>query len=384
MPEQEVLSSTSEAKEQKVTSKIRMSFSIEEAQESPLQQVGFFAATPACLSDWFIQTLTQTGDQVCDVFAGRGTTAISAYQNSRHAIANDLNPLSEIMINGRITMTTIDQFRAVLKRALSTPRQSMSAAEATVFPIYFAPRTLEQIWSIRTYLLQSSENQEEMEAKNCLRFLLAERLLGRGTEVLSISLPGIGRMTRPEEQAKRNRLLPQDGKPEKDVESILLNRFYFYLQARIKSDSKIVCLSKAASDLSSIADQSVQLHFTVPPELNTKVYLDEHWLRLWFFGVKEEDLAMKLPALYTPENWQANMAHVMREQQRTLCKGGRSVWVLADTPRITEVLWPRLLQAGHDAGWQAETEYLCRIPSKKEKKSLQGNIAVRIMQFLNK
>jgi len=383
MPEQEVLRSTSEAKEQKVTSKIRMSFSIKEAQESPLQQVGFFAATPACLSDWFIQTLTQTGDQVCDVFAGRGTTAISAYQNNRHAIANDMNPLSEIMINGRIAMTTFDQFRVVLKRALSTAPQPMSEAEATVFPIYFAPRTLEQIWSIRTYLLQISENQEEIEAKNCLRFLLADRLLGKGAEVLSVSLPGIGRMTRPKEQAKRNLLL-QGEKTEKDVEAIILNRYHFYLQARVNSNSKIVCLSQDASDLSPIANQSVHLHFTVPPELNTKVYLDEHWLRLWFFGIREEDLAVRLPTLYTPANWQANMAHVMREQKRTLCKGGRAVWVLADTPRITDVLWPRLLQASYDTGLQAEVEYLCRIPSKKEKGSIQGDISVRIMQFLNK
>ena len=384
MPELENLSPAVELEEQRSPSKIRLNFYKEEALETPLQQVDFFAATPACLSDWFIQTLTRPGDKVCDVFAGRGTTAISAYQLGRDAIANDLNPLSEIMIKGRIASPSEDQLKAVLEQALSTRAQAMSETEARIFPLYFSPRALEQLWSIRTYLLQNIDHQEESEALECLRFLLAERLLGKGTESLSLSLPGIGRMTRPEAQAKRNLRLDSDEEANKDVEAILLNRFKHYQQAKSKSNAEIVCLNRDATDLSSVTDQSVQLHFTVPPEMNTRAYLEEHWLRLLFFGYREEDLEKKFSPLYTPGEWQKTMTRVMSEQKRTLKPGGHSVWVLADSKHVSEVLWPRLIQAGDKIGWQAETEYLCQVPSTKTKRRLQGHIAVRIMQFLNK
>lgn len=384
MPELEKLIPDAGLEEHRTPLKIKLNFYKEESREIPLQRVDFFAATPSCLSDWFIQRLTRPGDQVCDVFAGRGTTAISAYLLDRDAITNDLNPLSEIMIKGRIAAPSEAQLRTVLKQALATPAQPMSEQEARIFPLYFSPQVLGQLWAIRSYLLQTMVDPEEREAWECLRFLLADRLLGNGTESLSVSLPGIGRMTRPEAQAKRNLRLGPHQEANKEVEAILLRRFKHYQQAKIKSMANIICLNQDATDLSSVMDQSVQLHFTVPPEMNTRAYLEEHWLRLLFFGYREEELTEKFSPLYTPEEWQKLMTRVMSEQKRTLKQGGRSVWVLADSKHVSEVLWPRLLQAGDEIGWQPEIEYHCQIPSTKIKKRLQGNIAVRIMQFLYK
>ncbi len=363
---------------------IWLRFDKEETEESLLQQVEFFVSTPACLSDWFIKTLTRPGDQVCDVFAGRGTTAISAFQLGRQAIANDINPLSAILIKGRSTSTTAEEFKEVLQEALKTDAAPMTEEEAAIFGLYFAPQTLKQLWSIRTYLQTGIEDANKEDAQHCLRFLLTERLLGSGADFLSVAVPGLGRMNQPEQQAQRNSVRYPNGKPEKDVETILLKRFEHYRHAFIRSETKIICFSQEASNLSMIPDQSVHLHFTVPPELNTQPYVEEHWLRLWYHGIRREDWSLTLPRLSTPEEWQLTMTAVLHEQNRTLHSNGRSVWVLANRKRISDELLPRLLQAGKEVGWQVETEYVSMIPLKKQKGKLQGNISVRIVQFLKK
>lgn len=364
--------------------KVLLRFDKKETQESLLQQVDFFASTPACLSDWFIHSLTKPGDHICDVFSGRGTTAISAFQQGRNVMANDINPLSSILIKGRITSTTEQEFNEVLGQAIQTKADPMTEEEARVFGIYFSPQTLQQLWSIRTYLLSNTKDARKEEAQSCLRFLVTERLLGNGAHYLSVSVPGIGRMNQPEQQAQHNRLRYPTGKPEKDVETILMNRFRHYQSAFMGSESKVTCFSQEASNLSGIPDQSIHLHFTVPPELNTQSYAEEHWLRLWYHGIKREEWGPTMPSLSTPDEWQHTMTAVLREQNRTLHKDGRSVWVFADTQRISETLWPRLLQSAKEIGWLDETEYACLIPMQKQKGRLQGNISVRIIQFLKK
>ncbi len=62
------------------------------------------ACFKAQLPNFFITKLTMPDDTVYDPFSGRGTTVIeAALKFKRNVIANDINPISRILIEGRFT-----------------------------------------------------------------------------------------------------------------------------------------------------------------------------------------------------------------------------------------------------------------------------------------
>ena len=70
-------------------------------QASSIQEISYRACFKPQLARFFIKLLTEEGDLVYDPFSGRGTTAIEAGLFGRRVIANDINPLSEILCRPR-------------------------------------------------------------------------------------------------------------------------------------------------------------------------------------------------------------------------------------------------------------------------------------------
>src|SRR5579872_6988797 len=67
-----------------------------------LHEISYRACFKPQLPEFFIARLTQPGDTVYDPFAGRGTTPLQAALMGRRAVSNDINPLSEMLVQPRL------------------------------------------------------------------------------------------------------------------------------------------------------------------------------------------------------------------------------------------------------------------------------------------
>ena len=66
-------------------------------QAHSIHEISYRASFKPQLPEFFIERLTGVGDTVYDPFSGRGTTAVQAALMGRRPIANDINPLSDIL-----------------------------------------------------------------------------------------------------------------------------------------------------------------------------------------------------------------------------------------------------------------------------------------------
>ena len=78
-------------------------------QASSIQEISYRACFKPRLPRFFIDFLTQKGNFVYDPFSGRGTTAIEAGLLCRCVIANDANPLSQILSEPRFHPPSVEE-----------------------------------------------------------------------------------------------------------------------------------------------------------------------------------------------------------------------------------------------------------------------------------
>ena len=76
-------------------------------QGHSIHEISYRACFKAQLPGFLIDRLTQPGDCVLDPFAGRGTTPVQAVLMGRRPIANDVNPLSAMLIRPRLVPPTL-------------------------------------------------------------------------------------------------------------------------------------------------------------------------------------------------------------------------------------------------------------------------------------
>ncbi len=78
-------------------------------QSNSIHEISYRACFKAQLPRFFIELLTNENDIVYDPFSGRGTTALEAALLNRRFIANDINPLSEILLKPRVQPPTLNE-----------------------------------------------------------------------------------------------------------------------------------------------------------------------------------------------------------------------------------------------------------------------------------
>ena len=71
-------------------------------QAHSIHEISYRACFKPQLPEFFISRLTAKGGQVYDPFTGRGTTPVQAALMGRKPIANDVNPLSAILVWPRL------------------------------------------------------------------------------------------------------------------------------------------------------------------------------------------------------------------------------------------------------------------------------------------
>ena len=125
-------------------------------QAHSLHEISYRAMFKPQLPRFFIERLTAPGDTVYDPFSGRGTTALEAALMGRRPIANDISPLSEILVRPRLDPPSLGAVMTRL-RALDLSRLHPTDAEHDLL-VFYHPETLREIRALRSYLLERAAN----------------------------------------------------------------------------------------------------------------------------------------------------------------------------------------------------------------------------------
>src|ERR1041385_3346017 len=107
----------------------------------PLHEISYRACFKPQVPRFFIERLTQPGDVVYDPFSGRGTTVLEAALLGRRPIANDINPLSRILVDPRLSPPIIDE---VATRLDAIPIDATATAGLDL-SMFYHPQTLAEI-----------------------------------------------------------------------------------------------------------------------------------------------------------------------------------------------------------------------------------------------
>lgn len=281
-----------------------------------IHEVSYRACFKPQLPGFFISKLTQPGDTVYDPFMGRGTTIIEAALLGRHAVGNDVNPLSTMLARPRIAPPKLSN---IVSR-LQSINWKYGGERNEALLAFYHPDTLDEIHALRSYLLERQSGGLLDDTDDWIRMVALNRLTGHSSGFFSVySLPpnqAVSVEAQLKINAKRSQTPPRRSVPDiilKKSRSLLADGFP---ELRVKSHF----LSNSAEDTGEIGDRTVDLVVTSPPFLDVVQYASDNWLRTWFAGIdaKSVNIAMHRK----PENWKEFVRKTFMELSRVVKQGG--------------------------------------------------------------
>ena len=164
-------------------------------QACSLHEIAYRACFKAQLPNFFITKLTEKGETVYDPFSGRGTTIIEAALCGRNAIANDINPISRILSEGRTKIPTIQEIKKRLEEIIIDE----SLTSDIDLSMFFHKETLQEIISLKSYFLQK-DSLDPID--KWLRMVTTNRLTGHSKGYFSVYTLPPNQAVSPEKQIK--------------------------------------------------------------------------------------------------------------------------------------------------------------------------------------
>lgn len=301
-------------------------------QANSLHEVAYRACFKAQLPNFFITKLTKKEDTVYDPFSGRGTTVIEAALNGRNIIANDINPISKILTEGRIRVPNIQEIKDRLDK-IPILRNINTNLDLSMF---YESETLIEILSLKNYFLER-ENENSLDAiDKWLRMVATNRLTGHSAGYFSVYTLPPNQAVSPERQIKINTKYNQSPTYRntkqiiyKKSKDLLKNLTANQIKNLHEINSKF--LIEDARQTPEIKDESVNLTVTSPPFLDVVQYAQDNWLRCWFNGIDANKIQKKITMSKTVENWSNVMSDVFKELFRVTKKRG---WVAFEVGEV--------------------------------------------------
>ncbi len=322
-------------------------------QASSIHEISYRACFKAQLPRYFIDLFTNERDIVYDPFSGRGTTAIEAALLGRRIIANDINPLSEILCRPRLSIPDLGD----LERRLRSIRISSKSEAELDLSMFYHPRTESELVSLKRYLDRRSRKEEEDYLDRWIRMVATNRLTGHSRGFFSVYTLPPNQAVSSEQQVKINKKLSQH--PEyRDTKAIILGKSRNLLRnlnpaqiANLRKASKSAkFLTSSASATEKIRTNTVHLTVTSPPFLNVVQYASDNWLRYWFNSIDANAMKSLMTMSTGLTNWSYVMEDVFSELYRVTRTGG---WVAFEVGeirggsiRLDETVVPLALVAG--------------------------------------
>ena len=326
-------------------------------QASSIHEISYRACFKPQLPRFFIDLMTEEGDVVYDPFSGRGTTVIEAGLMGRNVIANDINPLSEIIAYPRFFIPDPAQ---VEKRLAEIPYDKRCRADIDI-SMFFHRDTEAEIVSLTNYLDERKRNGEEDHIDRWIRMVATNRLTGHSPGFFSVYTLPPNQAVSPEQQIKINEKRKQ--KPEyRDTRKLILKKTRDLIknvtevQKRNlrKAGEKAVFLSEDARFTQQIPSDSVDLTVTSPPFLDVVQYSQDNWLRCWFNSIDDKVIAEKITMAKTVEEWSRVMGDVFQELFRITKTGGWVAFEVGEVRGGSINLDEHVVPLGLEAGFKCE------------------------------
>lgn len=301
-------------------------------QANAIHEIAYRACFKAQLPKFFITKLTKSGDTVYDPFSGRGTTVIESALNGRNIIANDINPISRVLTEGRFNIPDLEEIKNRLEE-IEIVETSYSDLDLSMF---YHEDTLTEILSLKHYFLRKIERGTFDNVDKWLRMVATNRLTGHSAGYFSVYTLPPNQAVFPERQIKINEKYEQT--PEyRDTKKLIYKKSKTLMKdlsaAQIENlrNVKAKFLTCDARETPEIKDESVNLTITSPPFLDVVQYAQDNWLRCWFNGINADDIQNKITMSKTVEKWSDVMSDVFRELYRITTKKG---WVAFEVGEI--------------------------------------------------
>ncbi|HEX4844683.1 MAG TPA: DNA methyltransferase, partial [Geothrix sp.] len=250
-------------------------------QAANLHEISYRACYKPQLPRHFIERLTLPGERVYDPFSGRGTTALEAALMGRRVAANDLNPLSRMLAEPRLTPPDPAD---VARRLAEIPRAG--ASDGLGLDMFFHPDTEAEIRGLRSWCLDRAASGELDAVDAWIRMVATNRLTGHSPGFFSVyTLPpnqAVTADTQRQINAKRNQTPTY-----RDTHTLILKKTRQLLAgldalalrnlAEAAEDAQF--LTGDARATPALEDGSVALTVTSPPFLDVVDYVGDNWLR---------------------------------------------------------------------------------------------------------
>ncbi|MDR3537394.1 MAG: DNA methyltransferase [Acetobacteraceae bacterium] len=248
-----------------------------------LHEVSYRACFKPQLPEFFIARLTAPGDTVYDPFAGRGTTPVQAALMGRRPVANDVNPLSAMLVAPRLDPPSLAAIRARL--AEIGPQSAVQDPDEPDLSVFYHPDTLRQIRTLRGWLLARAAAGRLDSVDGWIRMVAINRLTGHSPGFFSVYTMPPNQAVSIESQRKIN-AQRQQTPPPRDVAALILKKGRALLADGCPPPHPPASLTTGPADgASGPADASVDLLVTSPPFLDIVDYQGDNWLRCWFAGI---------------------------------------------------------------------------------------------------
>ena len=318
---------------------------------SSLQEISYRACFKPQLPRFFIERLTRPGEVVYDPFMGRGTTLIEAALMGRVPFGCDVNPLSQVLVRGRLNPPTLAQ----VEQRLAEINLDNPADEPEDLQAFFHPATLRQISSLKHYFVARRAQGTLDPVDDWLCLVALNRLTGHSPGFFSVYTLPPNQATSVVAQRKINAKRNQTP-PNRDVRPILLKKSKNLLGdcdahvratlAKVAPQARLVTSRSAATP--ELPDGSVALVVTSPPFMAVVDYAGDNWLRCWFLGIDAK--TVKITMARKLEDWAAEMTAVMRELHRVLRPGGHVAFEVGEVAQGSIRLEESVLPCGLAAG----------------------------------
>lgn len=319
---------------------------------SSLHEVSYRACFKPQLPRFFIERLTDIGDRVYDPFSGRGTTALEAKLLGRIPVACDINPVSRVLLEPRLTPPLIGE----IEQRLTEIPWSRPTELRRDLAVFYHPETLREICVLRHYFLEREASGEIDLVDKWIRMVAVNRLTGHSPGFFSVYTLPPNQAVSLEAQAKINAKRQQQP-PRRDVRKLIQVKSRSLLAdvAVMRSPdegraTEAQLVTGQAASTPEIRAESIDLVVTSPPFLDVVDYAGDNWLRCWFCGIDTGKVAITMAK--RPQSWQAAMQSVLEELFRVLRPGKFVAFEVGEVRggklKLEDLVLPAAVAAGFD------------------------------------
>jgi len=333
-------------------------------QAANLHEISYRACYKPQLPRHFIERLTAPGDRVYDPFSGRGTTALEAALLGRRVAANDVNPLSRMLAEPRLTppdpADVAARLKAIPRASSAGGADSVDDLDSVDLSMFFHPDTEAEIRGLRNWFLARAESGELDALDTWIRMVATNRLTGHSPGFFSVYTLPPNQAVSADKQRQINAQREQTP-TYRDTHALILKKTK-QLLAGLEPDQRrhlafaaqdARFLTRDARETTSLLDGCMALTVTSPPFLDVVDYTGDNWLRCWFTGLDAEAIGRGISTPRTLEAWSETMIAVFAELHRLTRPGGFVAFEVGEVRRgkvrLDEVVLPLGLKAGFRA-----------------------------------